>query len=593
MEKERPEDIENAENNSHADKITDVSDINLFQQLRRGIADLSVIAGLCTVKFIAAVLLGIIKGTAFIFSELMDFLHLIFRAVRWVFRELTENIRKRNQLNKELQIAVRKAKKQGRAAYTNSILRFIGSYFFGENGIFYTAFNYILPIVSAAFLIGVVRYGSGLEYGISVQYNGREIGIISAEADFKEAEREVQQRISYSDNDKPVDLSASFSLRIISDNDVVMNSDQLANEMLEASDEELTEAYGIYIDGKFVGAVKDKKPVQDALDEKLLNYSVDGIVKDISYKNKIEYSQGIYLAESVMDEKQTIDMLTSSTNKTAVYFAQSDDSAVTICQKYNMTLEEFERLNPSIEGKLNVGQMVSVIKTESYLPIQYIREIEYPSMLDYETVQYETSSLNVGTTAVLVKGKKGEKNTTIEVTYVDGIEHSRKTISSEIIREPVVEQIGIGTYSARPASSSTMLYGSGQFGWPIDGGYISDTFISDRNHQGLDIAAPAGTDIYASGDGVVVSAGWNSGGYGYFVMIDHLNGYQTVYAHMSAVYASEGQTVARGQLIGAVGSTGRSTGDHCHLEVRYMGVCYDPAQFINTVEPDKKPEDEE
>ncbi len=593
MEKERPEDIENAENNSHADKITDVSDINLFQRLRRGIADLSVIAGLCTVKFIAAVLLGIIKGAAFIFSELMDFLHLIFRAVRWVFRELTENIRKRNQLNKELQIAVRKAKKQGRAAYTNSILRFIGSYFFGENGIFYTAFNYILPIVSAAFLIGVVRYGSGLEYGISVQYNGREIGIISAEADFKEAEREVQQRISYSDNDKPVDLSASFSLRIISDNDVVMNSDQLANEMLEASDEELTEAYGIYIDGKFVGAVKDKKPVQDALDEKLLNYSVDGIVKDISYKNKIEYSQGIYLAESVMDEKQTIDMLTSSTNKTAVYFAQSDDSAVTICQKYNMTLEEFERLNPSIEGKLNVGQMVSVIKTESYLPIQYIREIEYPSMLDYETVQYETSSLNVGTTAVLVKGKKGEKNTTIEVTYVDGIEHSRKTISSEIIREPVVEQIGIGTYSARPASSSTMLYGSGQFGWPIDGGYISDTFISDRNHQGLDIAAPGGTDIYASGDGVVVSAGWNSGGYGYFVMIDHLNGYQTVYAHMSAVYASEGQTVARGQLIGAVGSTGRSTGDHCHLEVRYMGVCYDPAQFINTVEPDKKPEDEE
>lgn len=593
MGKERPEDIENAENNFHADKITDVSDINLFQRLRRGIADLSVIAGLCTVKFIAAILLGIIKGAAFIFSELMDFLHLIFRAVRWVFRELTENIRKRNQLNKELQIAVRKAKKQGRAAYTNSILRFIGSYFFGENGIFYTAFNYILPIVSAAFLIGVVRYGSGLEYGISVQYNGREIGIISAEADFKEAEREVQQRISYSDNDKPVDLSASFSLRIISDNDVVMNSDQLANEMLAASDEELTEAYGIYIDGKFVGAVKDKKPVQDALDEKLLNYSVDGIVKDISYKNKIEYSQGIYLAESVMDEKQTIDMLTSSTNKTAVYFVQSDDSAVTICQKYNMTLEEFERLNPSIEDKLNVGQMVSVIKTESYLPIQYVREIEYPSMLDYETVQYETSTLNVGTTAVLVKGKKGEKNTTIEVTYVDGIEHSRKTISSEIIREPVVEQIGIGTYSARPASSSTMLYGSGQFGWPIDGGYISDTFISDRNHQGLDIAAPAGTDIYASGDGVVVSAGWNSGGYGYFVMIDHLNGYQTVYAHMSAVYASEGQTVARGQLIGAVGNTGRSTGDHCHLEVRYMGVCYDPAQFINTVEPDKKPEDEE
>lgn len=593
MEKKRPEDIENAENNSHADEITDVSDMNLFQRLGRGISNLSVRAGLCTVKFIAAVLLGVIKGAAIILSELMEFIYLIFRVIRWIFRELTDNLRQRNQINRELQLAVRKAKKEGRAAYTNSILRFAGSYLFGENGIFYTAFNYILPIVSLAFLIGVIRYGSGLEYGISVEYNGREIGVISAEADFKEAEREVQQRISYSDNDQAVDLSASFSLRIISDSDIVMNSAQLANEMLAASDEELTEAYGIYIDGKFVGAVKDKAPVQDALDEKLLNYSVDGIVKDISYKNKIEYTQGIYLADSVMEEQKTIDMLTSSTSKTAVYFAQADDSIVTICQKYNMTLEDFERLNPSVDDKLKVGQMVSVTRTESYLPIQYVREIELSSLLDYETVQFETSSLNVGTTAVLVKGKKGEKNTTVEVTYVDGIEYSRKTISSEIIREPVVEQIGIGTYSARPASSSTMLYGSGQFGWPIDGGYISDTFISDRNHQGLDIAAPAGTDIYASGDGVVVSAGWNPGGYGYFVMIDHLNGYQTVYAHMSAVYATEGQTVARGQLIGAVGNTGNSNGDHCHLEVRYMGVCYDPAQFINTIEPDKKPEDDE
>ena len=93
-----------------------------------------------------------------------------------------------------------------------------------------------------------------------------------------------------------------------------------------------------------------------------------------------------------------------------------------------------------------------------------------------------------------------------------------------------------------------------------------------------------GTDIYAAGDGVVVSAGWNPGGYGYFVMIDHLDGYQTVYAHMSQVYAIVDTQVKRGQLIGAVGSTGDSTGPHCHFEVRYMGVCYDPAQFMYTAD---------
>ena len=156
-------------------------------------------------------------------------------------------------------------------------------------------------------------------------------------------------------------------------------------------------------------------------------------------------------------------------------------------------------------------------------------------------------------------------------------------MASEITKQPVTEQIGIGTYTARPASTATMLYGTGEFGWPVDGGYISDPFLSDRNHKGLDIAADGGTDIYAAADGVVVSAGWNPGGYGYFVLIDHLNGYQTVYAHCSSLYASEGQTVSRGQLIAAVGTTGNSTGNHCHFEVRYLGVCYDPASYINTM----------
>ena len=105
--------------------------------------------------------------------------------------------------------------------------------------------------------------------------------------------------------------------------------------------------------------------------------------------------------------------------------------------------------------------------------------------------------------------------------------------------------------------------------------------------KGFDIAADTGTEIYAAGNGVVVSAGWNPGGYGYFVMIDHLDGYQTVYAHMSQVYAKEGDPVMRGSLIGAVGSTGDSTGPHCHFEVRYMGVCYDPAQFMYTADWEK------
>ncbi|MBQ9808938.1 MAG: M23 family metallopeptidase [Ruminococcus sp.] len=540
--------------------------------------------GLCTVKVICAVLLAAIAGVKFVFREMLSFLIDILHGALWLLKEATESIRARIKRNKELQLASRKAKKQGRGAYITSLLRFAGSFLFGEDGILYTAFNYMLPILSVAFLIGVVKLGSSYEYGIAVEFDGKEIGIIGAESDFEEAQREVQQRISYLSDDKTLDLSANFSLKIISDNDRLLSADQLANEMLAASDEELTEAYGIYIDGRFIGAVEDKDEVEEALSERLMNYHVDGNVREVSYKNKVEYTQGIYLASSVMDQKATIDMLTSSTEKKAVYVAQSGDTKVTVAQKYNMSLDKLEELNPKLGSKIKGGQVINVMETESYLPIQYVKDYETLSLLDYETVEIETSSLNVGMRAILVKGEKGERRSELEITYVDGIERSRKTIKSEVTKEPVLEQVGIGTYAARPDPGVRVLTGSGQFAWPVDGGWISDPFGSDRNHKGFDIAAPEGTDIYAAADGVVIAAGWNPGGYGYFVQIDHLDGYQTVYAHMSTVYATVDQQVTRGQLIGAVGTTGNSTGNHCHFEVRYMNICKDPELYLNTMD---------
>lgn len=540
-------------------------------------------AGLFTVKFFVALLYGLAKGVHFILSELFELLKGVFRAFLWILKELVSPLKNRFNLNKELQREVIRAKKEGQSEYRNALIKFWGSYLFGEDGVFYTAFNYILPVISIAFLIGVLKYGSGLEYGLSVEYNGKEIGVITAAADFETAEREVQQRISYTGSNNNIDLKAKYSLRIISESDKIVSAEQLANEMLAASDEELTEAYGIYIDGRFIGAVEDKIPIQNALADRLLNYKVDGIVKSVEYKNKIEYLRGVYLTDSVMKQAEAVSLLTSTKSKKGIYIAQEGDSAVSICQKYNMGLEQLENMNANISTSCRAGRIVNIIETESYLPIQYVREMEVVSFLDYETILVETSSLNIGVQALLVKGQRGEKLSNIEVTYVDGKEYSRKTLSAEITKEPVVEHIGIGKYSARPASPNTQLGGSGEFSWPVDGGYISDPFGSDRNHKGLDIAADGGTDIYAAADGVVVSAGWNSGGYGYFVMIDHLNGYQTVYAHMSSVYATSGMEVTRGQLIGAVGTTGNSTGNHCHFEVRYMGICKDPAIYVNTM----------
>lgn len=112
------------------------------------------------------------------------------------------------------------------------------------------------------------------------------------------------------------------------------------------------------------------------------------------------------------------------------------------------------------------------------------------------------------------------------------------------------------------------------------GGRISPITGAWEGHSGVDIGAPYGTPILASTDGVVITAGYNTGGYGNYVVIDHGGGIYTLYAHASSLAVSSGQVVAAGQTIAYVGSTGWSTGPHLHFEVRVNGSCVDPAGYI-------------
>jgi murein DD-endopeptidase MepM/ murein hydrolase activator NlpD len=118
-------------------------------------------------------------------------------------------------------------------------------------------------------------------------------------------------------------------------------------------------------------------------------------------------------------------------------------------------------------------------------------------------------------------------------------------------------------------------YGSGTFIWPVGNHYLSGNDYWS-GHLGIDLAAGEGAPIYAADSGVVVFSGWATGGYGYTIMIDHGNGYQTLYAHMSGISATCGRSVGQGQVIGYAGSTGNSTGAHLHFEVRYQGGFVNP-----------------
>jgi murein DD-endopeptidase MepM/ murein hydrolase activator NlpD len=141
-------------------------------------------------------------------------------------------------------------------------------------------------------------------------------------------------------------------------------------------------------------------------------------------------------------------------------------------------------------------------------------------------------------------------------------------------RKPVVVK-QVKVYSGPvPASAAK---GTGRFVWPTTG-YITQGY--KPLHRAIDIAGRVGLPVKASDAGYVVESGWSNAGYGYFIVVDHRNGFQTLYAHLSRILVSPGQSVGKGATIALMGSSGRSTGPHLHFEVRQGGGIRNPFGYL-------------
>ena len=183
--------------------------------------------------------------------------------------------------------------------------------------------------------------------------------------------------------------------------------------------------------------------------------------------------------------------------------------------------------------------------------------------------------------------KEAEKKQAAKQAIIDKMETDRATqeriINENLAASKEVEQM-IRNSRYQPASPT--LSGGGALNWPL-GGPITSPFGwrvhpitgASRFHSGIDIGGDYGDTIHAAGAGIVSYAGWISG-YGYAVIIDHGGGISTLYGHNQALLVSEGQSVSQGQAIAECGSTGNSTGPHCHFEVRVDGEPVDPMGYL-------------
>jgi murein DD-endopeptidase MepM/ murein hydrolase activator NlpD len=144
-----------------------------------------------------------------------------------------------------------------------------------------------------------------------------------------------------------------------------------------------------------------------------------------------------------------------------------------------------------------------------------------------------------------------------------------------VTRENPASARVLGPGACDPISGGAVGYGT--FIWPANNHYLSGfDYSPSTNHWGIDIAGNEGEAVYATDAGVVVYVGWNNYGYGNMIMIDHGSGFQSLYAHLSAFNVTCGQSVGQGEVIGAIGSTGHSSGPHLHFEIRATSSFVNP-----------------
>ena len=212
---------------------------------------------------------------------------------------------------------------------------------------------------------------------------------------------------------------------------------------------------------------------------------------------------------------------------------------------------------------------------EPRITIRSTETATYTATVPYDVEYVDNANMYEGETEIKSQGREGTDLIVATVERVNGEEVNRTVVSTTRITEPVAEVQYRGTKPIPVAQ------GTGQFHYPLYS-YTVTSYFGMRwgtLHTGVDLAAPYGTKIYASDGGTVTFAGWK-GSYGYLIIISHGGLYETYYAHCSKVLVSAGDTVYQGQNIGTVGSTGYSTGPHCHFEIRYNGTPYNPLNYL-------------
>ena len=323
--------------------------------------------------------------------------------------------------------------------------------------------------------------------------------------------------------------------------------------------------YKVTLNGKVIGYIEDKDKMQEKIEEFANN--LEGNITSIKIEAMPEY------------ELELVSNVKENETKEEEILALVEESAEIKCRTYAIKLDGNEKgiVNTQEEAEAVVNE----IKANTTEGVELNLEIEEQEK-DKKDINPDTTTVEVAKTEinkdVEVKVQEYEKQ---QEELKQQEEKKKKEEAAKIAAAKKATSVSArGTATTRTAGASIPATGA-TFMRPVNGATITSKYgkRSSGFHTGTDFAIALGTPAYAAASGTVTFAGWK-GSYGYLVIIDHGNGYQTYYAHCSALYVSAGQTVTQGQNISAVGSTGNSTGPHLHFEIRYNGNTLNPQNYV-------------
>jgi murein DD-endopeptidase MepM/ murein hydrolase activator NlpD len=437
------------------------------------------------------------------------------------------------------------------------------------------------------FVASVVAFFALHTTAHAVTYQGKVIGYVKTEQTLQDGIQNAKHIMQFFDlQDTP---TLSFAIAPVGH---IYEAEEIGNAIVNCHSDALLKASGLYIDKQYIGAVEDGTALRELLETLRVAEDTGKEVKPSAFVQDVTVTDGAYPKDSIISPAQLEQTLKSSKTNPVYYTVKSGDNLTRIARQNGLTLAQLRELNPAFSASdvLHIDDKLLIKQSSALLQVRTYRKETYTQTIPFETKVFFDRNHFSDEQRLVKRGINGKETVTAEIEYTDGVETGRKIISSTVIQKPVTQKIQVGTLNgSRPQGNGIA---TGKFVWPLPGITTITSHFGPRwgtVHQGLDISGynAYGKRIVAADGGVVYAVNatnsWGTGmfaGYGYALIIDHGNGYRTLYAHCSQVIVKPGQRVSKGQTIAYVGNTGNSTGPHLHFEVRRNNKRVNPLPYL-------------